>query len=141
MHLPRNWNHVGVKLRAIDNDPTHYDPVFKVPLGRKVRATEYIYRAQINLGSKAQERKSREDTGDRPDTRGHILLRTCDLEPNSLLPKPKKGWMVVTLYVGTDQEQAVEYLIEEVRHESPKGGRPLLIYCPFMDNIEKGRTP
>lgn len=139
--LPRNWNPVSVKIRAIDRDPTNYDPVFKVPINRKVRQTEYVYRAQINLGSKAQERKGREDTGDRPDTTGHLILRTCDLAPHSPLPKPEKGWMIVAIYADTDQEQSVEYLIEEVRHESPLRGRPLLIYCPFMDNIEKARKP
>lgn len=139
--LPRNWNPVAVKIRAIDRNASHYDPVFKVPLNRKVRQPEYVYQAQVNLGSKRQEHKGREDTGDRPDTTGHIVLRTCDLTPHSTLPKPEKGWMIVALYADTDQEIAVEYLIEEVRYESPLRGRPLLIYCPFMDNIEKARTP
>lgn len=141
LRRPRHWNPVKVTIRAIDVDATRYDPVFKVPGNRKVRGTEYTYDAQVNLGMKAQDKKERVATGDHTDTTGHLVLRTYDLAPNSALPKPQKGWLIVGLYVDTPSEMAVDYLIEEVRHESPKAGEPLLIYVPFIENLEKARTP
>jgi len=141
LRRPRNWNPVSVTLRAIDDDATKWDPVFKVPLNRKARAPEYTYQAQVNFKMKEQDEKNRMDTGDRTTTRGHLVMRTYDLAPNSSLPKPEKGWQVTGLYVGTDQEMVVDYLVEQVRHESPLRGRPLLIYIEFIENVENARSP
>jgi hypothetical protein len=128
-----------VKIRALDQVQSKVDPVFRTSLNRKVRAATYEYNAQINLGKKAQDRKERVDTGDRTSTRGWLVLRTHDLAAASSPPKPEKGWKIVAIYVGTDQEQEVDYLIEEVRHESPYRGRPLLVYLDFEQNREKAR--
>ncbi len=140
LRRPRNFNPIKVKIRAIDIAETKFDPDFKVPINRKVRKTEFVYNAQINLGRKEQDSKVRELTGDRTETNGHLVMRTFDLAPNTKLPKPQKGWKIVAIYVDTDQEQKVDYLIEEVRHESPLRGRPLLIYLPFIENVEKARS-
>lgn len=136
---PIRWNPVRVEVRALSEDASKIDDVFRVPRNRKVRPTTYIYNAQVNLGKKAQDRKEPQFLGDRTETSGWILLRTCDLAPNSALPKPVKGWKITKLFVGTDQEQEVDYLIKEARHESQLNGRPLLLYCPFENNIEKAR--
>ena len=141
LRRPRNWNPVSVTLRAIDNDATNWDPVFKVPINRKARRPEYSYPAQVNFKMKDQDEKNRRDTGDRTTTSGHLVMRTLDLAPHTDLPKPQKGWQVAMLYGGTDQEMAVDYLVEEVRHESPLRGRPLLIYIEFTEDVEKARTP
>lgn len=138
---PRFWNPVAVVVRELDRDVSNIDPVFKTPINRKTRIQEHVYNAQVNLGRKAQDRKGRVETGDRPETRGWLVMRTLDLVPNSDLPKPQKGWKIVKLYAGTDQELHVDYLIEEVRHESPLRGRPLLLYVEFELNRERGRLP
>jgi hypothetical protein len=123
----------------VTSGPT-IDPVFRSPTVKKVRPTSYVYSAQVNLGSKDQDKKARTETGDRPRTRGHLVFRTRDLAPNTTLPKPKKGWQVKTLFVGTDQEQAVDWLIEEVRIESPLRGRPLLVYCELEMDRDRGHS-
>lgn len=136
---PVRWNPVTVEVKALSEQESKVDPVFRTARNRKVRTTAYIYNAQVNLGKKAQDRKDRQHLGDRTETRGWILLRTCDLAPNSDLPKPQTGWKITKLFVGTDQEQKVDYLIEEVRHESQLRGRPLLLYCEFERDREKAR--
>lgn len=140
LRRPRNWNPVKVKIRAIDREASKFDPVFKTPLNKKVRGTEYVYNVQVNLGKKTQDKKARVDTGDRTETDGHLVFRTVDLAPNTALPKPEKGWQIVALYVDHEQEMEVDYLIEEVRHESPLRGGPLLIYTPFRENVENTRS-
>jgi len=116
------------------------DPVFKVPVNKKAREQVFTYRAQVNFGRKRQDRKERTDAGDRTDTTGWLVMRTKDLAPNTTLEKPRKGDQIRKLYVGTEQEQEVDYLIEEVRHESPLRGRPLLLYVAFDENRERTRS-
>lgn len=135
---PIRWNPVQVEVADLVTSGPTIDPVFKSPLVKKVRPTTYVYSAQVNFKVKDQDRKARTDAGDRPRTKGHLVLRTGDLAPNTSLPKPMKGWQITTLFVGTDQEQAVDYLIEEVRHESNLRGRPLLVYCEFELNKDRG---
>ena len=88
---------------------------------------------------KDQDHKMRTTSGDRPQTNGWLVFRTFDLAPNSALPKPQNGWQIVELFSGTDQAQTVDYLIEEVRHESQLRGRPLLLYAEFQHNRDRSR--
>lgn len=141
LNRPRFFNGNCVLIKELSEDLSKVDPVFRVPMNRKVRSTEHLYNAQVNFGKKAQDEKMRTELGDRTRTRGWLVLRTIDLAPNTSLPKPKKGWKITKLYANTDQEQEVDYLIEEVRHESPLGGRPLLIYVEFEENRERARRP
>lgn len=140
LRRPRSFNAIKVKIKPLDRSATKFDDVFKVPRNRKVRGKAITYPAQINFMRKEQDRKAREDTGDRTVTNGHLVMRTFDLAPNTSLLKPEKGWLITCLYVGTPQEQAVKYLIEEIRHESPLRGAPLLIYLPFIEFIENARA-
>lgn len=139
MGQPYQWNPVQVTVTHVDVSATPLDPVFKNPVNRKARPSSTTYAAQINFGLKVDERRFRTLMGDRPMTkaRARIVLRTCDLVPNTLLPRPKKGDKITTLYVGTANEEAVDYLIEEVRPESPLNGIPLLIYCEFERDRER----
>ena len=134
---PVRWNPVRVEIKAINEQASKVDEVFGVPRNRKVRSTTRIYDAQVNLGKKAQDRKDRQSLGDRTETRGWIVLRTADITDE--LPQPQKGWKITKLFVGHPSEQKVDYLIEEVRFESPLRGGPLLIYCEFERDREKAR--
>lgn len=138
LRRPFHWNPVTVQIAALD-DVQVFDPVFKTPINQKKRTTVRLYQAQVNFGRNQQDRRVRFEAGDRPDTTAHLVMRTCDLAPNvAALPKPKKGWKITGLYMGTHQEQVVDYLIEQIRHESPLRGAPLLIYVEFRENVERG---
>ncbi len=139
LRRPRNFNAVTVKIAELVRTGPTIDPVFKTAVNVKIRKIVRTYRAQVNLGNKEQDRKVRTTSGDRPATEGHLVLRTIDLAPNTSLPKPEKGWQIIELFADTDQAQTVDYLIEEVRHESQLRGRPLLIYCPFEHNRDRSR--
>jgi hypothetical protein len=115
------------------------DEHFRTPRSQKRREVSYLYSAQINFGRKEQEAKLRTDAGDRAETDAHIVLRTCDLAPYTSLPRPETGWKITVIYEGENEEQAVDYLIEEVRVESPLRGRPLLVYCRFEHNRDRGQ--
>lgn len=135
---PINWNPCKVVIAALDETRSKVDPVFRSARAQKRRPVQRTYAAQVNFGRKDQDKKTRRETGDRSMTFGWLVVRTCDLAPNvPTLPKPKKGDQLVVLYKDTDQEQAVDYLIEHVRHESPLRGRPLLLYIEFAHNREK----
>jgi hypothetical protein len=138
LNRPYHWNPVGVRIADLTRTGVTIDPIFNTPINQKIRPVTYDYQAQINFGSKRQDRKWRTEEGDRPVTMAHLVMRTLDLSPNTTLPKPQKGWKIVAIYAGTDQEQAVEYVVEELRHESPLRGRPLLIYLPFRENVNRG---
>ncbi len=139
MGLPAVWNPVGVTINRVSVVATPTDPVFKDPVNRKARPDVFQYQAQINFGLKMDERRWRTLMGDRPMTklRSRIVLRSCDLAPNSMLPIPQKGDQIVALYVGTPAQITVDYLIEEVRPESPLQGIPLLWYCEFERDRER----
>lgn len=137
---PINWNPVRVKIANITRVGPTIDPVFNVPVNTKERLITYTYDAQVNLMMKSQDRKFRTASGDRPDTRGHLVFRTIDLAPITALPKPEKGWKIVALYAGEVDELEVDYLIEEIRHESPLRGRPLLIYASFQMDRNRSRS-
>lgn len=139
MGLPAKWNPVAVEVTHVDVAATPTDPVFKNPVNRKARPTTTTYQAQVNSGNKTFERRFRTLMGDRPATkaREHIVIRTCDLAPNTPLPRPSKGDRITKLYKGTPNEEVVDFLIEEVRPESPLNGIPLLVYCEFERDREK----
>ena len=136
---PFNWNPVGVRIVDLTRSGPTVDPVFKTPVNIKARPQAYDYKAQVNLGRKAQDRKFRTASGDRPQTNAHLVFRTKDLAPYTALPIPQKGWKITALYAGELDEIVVDYLIEEIRYESPLRGRPLLIYVEFSEN--KDRSP
>ena len=137
LRRPINWNPCLVKIADLTRTGPTIDPVFRVAVNAKERNVVRTYSAQVNLGAKTQDAKRRTASGDRPATNAHLVLRTLDLAPNTALPKPEKGWKIVALYVGTDQEMVVDYLIEEVRHESPLRSRPLLIYVEFNKDRDR----
>jgi hypothetical protein len=137
---PVNWNGNTVTIENVVRTGVSVDPVFKTPVNKKLRTTVHTYNAQINLGTKEQDRKMRTLSGDRPNTTGHIVLRTCDLAPHTALPRPEKGWKITALYAGTPLEETVDWLIEEVRLESPLRGQPLLVYCEFEHNRDRSRS-
>lgn len=139
MSLPAKWNPVAVTVTHVDVAATPIDPVFKNPVNRKARPTSTNYQAQVNFGLKIDEKRFRTLMGDRPITkaRSRIVLRSCDLAPNTVLEIPKKGDKITALYVGTPAELAVDYLIEEVRPESPLNGVPLLWYVEFERDRER----
>ena len=139
LRRPVNWNPVTVKIAELVRTGPTIDPVFRAPVNTKIRKVVHTYKAQVNLGNKQQDKKFRTASGDRPTTEGHIVLRTVDLAPNTPLVKPQKGWQIIALYADTDQELEVDYLIEEVRYESPLRGRPLLIYATFQLNRDRSR--
>jgi len=134
---PRFWNGNAVRISTLVRTGPSIDPHFKTPRSQKRREVEHLYSAQINFGRKDQDAKFRTDSGDRPDTTAHIVLRTCDLAPYTTLPRPEKGWKIKMLYEGQPEAQAVDYLIEQVRVESPLRGRPLLIYCEFLKDRDR----
>jgi hypothetical protein len=135
---PRFWNGNAVRISSLVRTGPSVDEHFKGPRSQKRREVSYLYNAQINFGRKDQDSKFRTDAGDRAETSAHVVLRTCDLAPHTALPRPEKGWKVTAIYVGESEEQATDYLIEEVRVESPLRGRPLLVYCVFAENRDRG---
>lgn len=137
MDYPARWNLVTVTIARLDLPDTAVDPVFKVPTNRKARPQEIDYPAQVNFGLKRKEQRERTLMGDRPNTRARIVLRFVDLAPTTTLPRPRKGDKIVTLYKGTPAEETVDYLIEEVRPESPLGGAPLLLFVEFERDRER----
>jgi hypothetical protein len=128
---------MGIVIRELEIDDTCIDDDFDVPVNRKKRETEHLYSAQIKFLEGRKERRLRTAQGDRPDTRAHLVLRTKDLAPKTTLVIPKKGWKIVTLYVGHPSEETVDYLIEEVRPQSPLRGGPSLIYLGFEKNRDR----
>lgn len=136
---PRFWNGNAVRVSSLVREGPSVDPHFRTPRSQKRREVTYLYDAQINFGRKEQDAKLRMNSGDRAQTSAHIVLRTCDLAPHTALPKPEKGWKITVIYEGQDFEQKVDYLIEEVRVESPLRGRPLLVYCMFEENRDRGQ--
>lgn len=130
-------NLICVEIAELSIVQSKVNPVWGSATPQKRRRNKRLYRCQINLGSKRQDRKFRTEKGDRTFTRGHLVFRTMDLAPNTALPKPKKGDQITRIYVDTDQVQDVDWLVEEVRYESPLKGRPLLMYVEFERNREK----
>jgi len=136
---PRFWNGTAVRVSTLVRTGPSVDDHFRTPRSQKRREVSHLYNAQINFGRKEQDAKFRTDSGDRAQTAAHIVLRTCDLAPYTALPKPEKGWKITVIYEGENEEQAVDYLIEEVRVESPLRGRPLLVYCQFEEDRDRGQ--
>lgn len=136
---PYNWNGCAVRIESLERSGPTVDPVFRTPISHKSRPVSYVYNAQINQGRKDANHKTRTDSGNRPETNAHIVLRTCDLAPYTELPRPETGWKITGLYVGEAEEIEVDYLIEQVRYESPWRGRPLLVYVEYQHNRDRGQ--
>ena len=126
-----------MKIKRLDLPDTQVDAVFKVPLNRMTRGTDVVYPAQVNMGGKIKDRRFRTLMGDRPETKAWLVMRYADMAPNTSLAMPQKGDVITSLYVGTPAEQVVDYLVEEVRPESPLNGAPLLFYVEFNRDRER----
>ena len=122
--LPAKMNLVDIVVRQLLHEETQWDPDFEEPVGDKQRTQELTLRGQPNLGENraALERRTSSLTGDKAESRGHIVFRIADLEAAGV--QLAKGDQVVGI-----AGQAVDLLITEVRPESPLRESFLLLYA------------
>jgi hypothetical protein len=130
--LPARLNTVEIVVRKLSKDRTHWDPDFEEPIGTKDRSEEVVLQGQVNLGKpgSAFERRSPSLTGDRAESDGHLVFRKADLDAAGVTLA--KGDRVVRV-----AGEAVDFLLAEVRPESPLGGAFLLVYAEFTHNREE----
>lgn len=130
--LPSRMNTVEIVLRKLGSDRTHWDPDFEEPLTKKNRTEEVVLHGQVNLGrsGSAFDRRRPSLTGDRAESDGHLVFRKADIEAAGVTLR--KGDRVVRV-----AGEEVDFLLTEVRPESPLGGEFLLVYAEFEENREE----
>jgi hypothetical protein len=127
---PARMNLVEIGLRPLARDATAWDEDFREPLTAKATAAEVTLRGQVNLGSKQFHGRDRTATGDREPSAGHLVFRKADLDAAGV--RPGKGDRVVRI-----AGEAVDFVITEVRPESPLRGEFRLVYAEFTHDVEE----
>jgi hypothetical protein len=129
---PARMNTVEIVVRKLSKERTHWDPDFEEPVTKKDRSEEVVLRGQVNLGKAgaAFERRSPSLTGDRSESDGHLVFRKADLDAAAV--RLAKGDRVVRI-----AGEPVDFLLTEVRPESPLRGGFLLVYAEFAHNREE----
>jgi hypothetical protein len=133
--FPERMNTVEIVVRKLAKNRTHWDSDFEEPITKKDRSVEIFLRGQVNLGraGSAFERRSPSLTGDRAESDGHLVFRKADLDAAGVTLA--KGDRVIRI-----AGEAVDFLLTEVRPESPLGGGFLLVYAEFEHNREERAT-
>jgi len=133
--FPERMNTVEIVVRKLSKDRTHWDADFEEPVTKKDRTEEVTLAGQVNLGraGAAFERRSRSLTGDRAESDGHLVFRKADLDAAGVTLE--KGDRVIRV-----AGEAVDFLLTEVRPESPLRGGFLLVYAEFEHNREERAT-
>lgn len=126
---PFRLNLVEIVLRPLAKADTAWDPDFREPLGAKATGKEVTLLGQVNLGSKQLRERDRTATGDREPSEGHLVFRRMDVEAAGIAVK--KGDRVVRV-----AGEPVDFVITEVRPESPLAGKFLLVYAEFTHDVE-----
>jgi len=130
--LPERMNTVEIVVRKLSKDRTHWDRDFEEPVTKKDRSAEVTLHGQVNLGraGAAFARRSPSLTGDRVESDGHLVFRKADLDAAGVTLA--KGDRVVRI-----ASEDVDFLLTEVRPESPLRGGFLLVYAELDHNREE----
>ncbi len=127
---PARMNLVEIVLRPLAKDATAWDEDFREPIGAKATAADVTLQGQVNFGSKQFHGRDRTATGDREPSAGHVVFRKTDLDAAG--GRLAKGDRVVRI-----AGEAVDFVITEVRPESPMRGEFLLVYAEFTHDVEE----
>ncbi len=141
--IPSLVHPVKIRLQQIDpiNTPD-VDPQFREPVDTPLYKDPITLTAQLGLGNTDQFRQR--PGGDDPQTDGHVVIRTYDLNREAPGVVLHKGDHITGLYVGTGQESAVQvvrWAVEEVRpagHYRGRGHTLWLLFYRDMKDLHEG---
>ena len=122
--LPYRMNPVEIKIRQFNHQETNWDEDFREPWSDESYDGVITVRGQVNLGGKTEREVSRTNTGDAEPSYAWLVFRKRDLDEASPPVVLKKADKVIEI-----AGEAVDFVIRELRTESPLRGRFLLLYA------------
>ena len=128
--LPVVINEVEIEIQQLDTADTYTDPVFREPVSKKSYADTILLIGQVNFWNKQFYERQITRSGDNEPSYGHLLFRDQDLADAGVTLQ--KGDRIRKI-AGKD----VDFIVKEVRFESPLDGEFLLTYVLFGQNIEE----
>ena len=132
--LPLRYNPIRVVIRKILRSDTYVDPDFGNPVGGEagiMYSDPIELEGQVNFGKKVFQKFLNTQAGDSNNSAGHIVFLKRKLD--ELGVKIDKGDKIVEIGP-SGSAQIVDFVIDEVRPESPWRGDFLLFYAQFKDN-------